>query len=200
MQTSCRPADLHAPPHSSLVASPHESEGPFASSLWGQSWHGLPLRATPCSPQNFRSSTGWPALGLCRDPYTLWDPVPHSLIKHCWCTRVQHLLGLEPNITKYMSPDQCRHLGFQPIKMLLFVCLSVCLSVLLHSKSLLICVAVLLEGFSCSLVLPQNSAHTFCLAGTSLSTNRSSGCSAGTPYPHASKSFKTAILHTFRDC
>jgi len=106
-QTSCRPADLHAPPHSSLVASPHESEGPFASSLWGQSWHGLPLRATPCSPQSFRSSTNWPALGLCRDPYTLWDPVPHSLIKHCWYTRVQHVLGLEPNVAKYISSLGC---------------------------------------------------------------------------------------------
>ncbi len=133
MQTSCRPADLHAPPRSSPVAFPHESEGPFASSLWGQSWHGPPLRATPCSPQSFRSNTGWPALGLCRDPYTLWDPVPCSLIKHCWyrrrrekrmhflvsfsqevkhCTglprhcwytNVQHVLGLEPNVAKYTS-------------------------------------------------------------------------------------------------
>jgi len=79
--------------------------------------------------------------------------------------------------------DQYRHLGCPPTKMLLFVCLSlsVCLSILLLSKSLPIHLAVPLKGFSCSLVLQQQSAHTFCLAGTLLSTNKSSGCSAGTP-------------------
>ncbi len=115
---------------------------------------------------------------------------------------MQHVSVSEPNVTEYTSTDRCRHLGCSPIKVLLFVCLkmSCCLSVLLPSQLLLICVAILLQGFSCSLVFQQHSAHTFCLAGTSFSTSRSSGCSAGTPYPHASKSFRTAILHTSRHC